>query len=295
MQHIKIARKWRQYFYRYLWSYMPRRYRPSDVALSVLIPLAVKDLENVKLAIDSIRINLMHPIDQIVVVGQNDQRIQTWCENENLVYLNEEDILPTEILNLNFKINGKNNNGWIRQQIIKLSAFQFMQADIILVHDADTIFVRPISFFDKQHRQILFTSDEYIKNYHIMTDLLIGPLKRYRRSFIAHGMVFQRDWMESLQQKIATYCKTSWISAILNRIEGFPDASLSEYELYGNYIVNEYNDHITIKYWYNYQIMTKSLLNIDMIREKYRRFNSVSHHIRPNHVKRRKRFFNRGS
>jgi len=233
---------------RHIWSHVPRKFNKSSLSISVLIPLAAKDIDNAALSVKSVKECLLHPIDQIIIVGQNDKRIEEFCKSNNLKYINEEDILPTEILELKTEVNRKNNNGWIRQQLIKLNAFDYVDAENILVHDADTIFVRPISFIDDRKRQILFSSDEYIENYHKMTRHLIGPINRYPRSFIAHGMLFQRDLMRSLHQKIYSHCQLNINSAVAFYYEKMDGASLSEYELYGNYLFNFHKDRLNIKY-----------------------------------------------
>ena len=282
---IKIPRKLRQAFFQYIWSFLPRHFAPSDVPLSVLIPLAVKDIEQAGLALQSIRTCLSHPIEHIYIVGQNDDRIRAFCTQNAVIYLNEEDILPESIINLTYEVGGKSQNGWIRQQIIKLTAFAFINAETILVHDADTVLIRPISFLDKNHRQLLFTSDEYLASYHRMTEKLIGPTRRYPRSFIAHGMLFQRDVMDDLHRFIRSQGRMEVHEAVIAYLDQSKGLALSEYELYGNYLYNHHKARIYLRYWYNYQITRPTAMDLTSLQRKFGRFNSVSRHIRPNHVK----------
>jgi Family of unknown function (DUF6492) len=269
-------------------SHLPRSFHESDVPVSVLIPLAEKDLVNAGLAIDSIRKNLRHPIEQIIIVGQNSAKISEFCAAMNVVYINEENILGPRILDLKFEINGKNNSGWIRQQIIKLTAFNYVNANNILLHDADTVFVRPLSFFNEEKRQLLFTSDEYMKSYHRMTVKLLGPISRYRRSFIAHGMLFQRDLWIDLVKSIELHCKTDFVTAIISVMASDKAAVLSEYELYGNFLYNHHPDRYYLRYWFNFQLLHHHTDNLELLMKKYTKYNSVSHHIRPHHIKRKK-------
>ncbi len=282
---IKVPRKLRQAFFHYVWSFKPRSFSPSNVPVSVLIPLAAKDLEQAALALQSIRKFVSHPIENIYIVGQNDDQIRSFCHQNATIYINEEDILPESIKNLTYEIAGKSQNGWIRQQIIKLTSFAYIDAKTILVHDADTIFVRPISFMDKDERQLLFTSDEYLKSYHRMTEKLLGPTPRYPRSFIAHGMLFQRDLMAALHNTIQINCGMGLVDAVITHLALNDGAALSEYEVYGNYLYSHFRDRIYLTYWFNYQITHPIAMNFDVLTRRFARFNSVSRHIRPNHRK----------
>ena len=288
LMKIKVPRKIKQYFMKYVWAHIPRKFHESKKSVSVLIPLAVKDLHNVAITIQSIKKNLLHPIDEIIIVGQSDKKISNFCRLNNLKYINEEDILSKNILEINLAQNGQIINGWIKQQLIKLNAFNYIDAENILVHDADTIFVRPISFINEDNKQILYISDEYIKNYHEMTNELIGPLKRYKRSFIAHDMLFQRDLMNNIHKKIFDKHKLNLDEAVIFVYNTNLQASLSEYELYGNYLDNFHKDRFIKKYWFNHQITKNIVLDTEYIEKKYSRFNTVSYHIRPNHKKRKR-------
>ncbi len=242
------------------------------------MPLAVKDIDNARLALASLRRHVLHPVENIVVAGQDHQDIRDFCADESIRYINENDVLPDRVKNLSYTLRGVNMNGWIRQQVLKLTAFHYLSATHILVYDSDTMLVRDISFFEG-NKQIFFLSDEYNKNYHAMTQRLIGPIVRHPRSFVSHFMMLQRDLVVALENQIEHHMGMGMVEAILARLDRSVYSSLSEFELYGNYVHTFAPERMTTRYWYNVKIKAGNGLTLEQVRAENSRFNSVSAHI----------------
>ena len=242
------------------------------------MPLALKDLYRAEISLASIRRHVRHPIDNIVVVGQDKAEIRAFCSEHSMTYINENDVLPLAMIDYNYRTYGQSKpTTFVLQQLIKLSAFDFMDADNVLVHDADTYFMRDVAFFVGD-RQILFVSDEYTKSYERLLLEFIGPIKRYHRSFVAHSMIFQRRLVERLNHKVRNIRGRNVIDAILENIEIADRGGLSEYELYGNFLNSFHSEDFVTRYWYNRKIPPDTMLPLAQLEELFWNMNSVSAH-----------------
>lgn len=239
--------------------------------------MAEKDLALAPRCIAHLQRYLLHPIDSIVVAGQKSRRLADFCREHGYVYIDENDVLPEHIKSLEYRADGRNRNGWIRQQTLKLGAFDFLPGDLVFACDSDTVFLRPFSMLDGD-RQVLFEADEYIDSYHDMSERLLGPHPRHRWSFVAHCMLFQRDVMTALLRDIEQRHTSTWTQAIVTCLDRSIGPGLSEFELYGNYLVDRFPDRFVGRYWYNCKRELRrdgALLDAGAMR----RFNSVSDHV----------------
>ena len=261
--------------YRYCLSYFPRRFPPSDTPLSVVIPLAAKDIQRAVIAVRSIRRHVKHPIDRILIVGQDHDDIRRFCAAEHLIYINENDILPAAVLA--GADNATKPIGWVRQQLIKLSVFEFTSADNVLVHDSDTYLLRDVAFCCGK-RQLLFVADEYTKRYETLLFDFLGPITRYRRSFVAHSMLLQRGLLDSLNRHVVAQTGMSLIDAILHNIELANAGNLSEFEVYGNFLHSFHRGAFETRYWHNRKIAADNRLSLEQLEARFPRANSVSAH-----------------
>ena len=275
---LKIPRQLRRRFHSWVWAYVPRSYPASSRPVSIVMPLAVKDIEKATRSIAALRLHLRHPIAEIVVPGQDHDDLRAFCARAGVRYVNEKDVLPRSVLDFDYAIGALNMNGWIRQQMLKLLAFGYVEADSILVFDADTFLVRDLSFFEDD-RQLLFVADEYTQGYHALTEALLGPLQRHPRSFVAHFMLFQRDLMAAMQAEVERRCGLPFVEAALANIDRSRTDGMSEYEIYGNFLHSRHPGRFATRYWYNVKVDPGNLESLAQLRAKYGRFNSVSAHL----------------
>lgn len=274
---IVIPRLIRKRFHKRIWCYVPRTFERSDKPLTVLIPLAAKDVQRARLAIESIRRHVLHPLTDIVIAGQDSEVIRDLCRELRVRYINEDDVLPPNVKAPRFNGDGPLRvRGWVRQQLLKLTCFDYLDAENVLVFDADTYLVRDLAFFAGD-RQILFLSDEYTKKYEYLLRFLLGPIKRHPRSFIAHFMLFQRDVMKGLNERINQTCGMTLPDAVLAKLEQ-ANKNLSEYEIYGNYMYNFEPNRFVVRYWYNQNLPASWRRDLSAIEARYRHMNSVSDH-----------------
>lgn len=127
---------------------------------------------------------------------------------------------------------------WIMQQIIKLNCDKFMSGQVLIV-DADLVFLKPISILEE--KLLLYTSIEYDKEYYNMIKSLTGinQMTKLNQSFITDFALFNTNVLKMLHADIENFTKQPWKEAIQTRLL-IPGYNLSEYELYGNYLLARY-------------------------------------------------------
>lgn len=274
----KIERKAWLALNKYVLFYLPRTYQPSSEPCTLVMPLAVKDLAHAQATLDAWTKHLQHPLAEIVVVGQDDRRIAHFAARCGARYINEEDVLSPAVKSFGYVYQGRSRNGWIRQQILKLMADTFTHSKDILVADSDTHPVRPISF-RRNGRPILFVTHDFTPTYYACMQRLLPDLTLYRRSFVAHCMLFERGVLQQLRSELEQHAGRPWDEAILNAIDKSVDASFSEFELYGNYVYNRMPHLFAPEYWFNCRLRQTDPGQALGVQAGHARYNFISRHI----------------
>jgi hypothetical protein len=264
--------------HRHVLSHLPRSYERSTRSVTLVMPLAVKDLPHAERSIAAWREHLLHPIDEVLLLGQSSPAISALAQKCEARYIDENEILPQAARDFTYPSPRGNLNGWVRQQLLKLSADTVASGENFLIVDSDTRPLRPIPF-ERGGNPILFTSDEYIITYHRCTQRLLGPLRLYPRSFIAHCMLFERDVLEAMKNAIEARTGRPWIDAILQAIDIREHYGFADYETYGTYVYNRYPERFQAEYWYNKKMNAPPNQDFDSTRVATR-FNFTSRHIR---------------
>ena len=84
--------------------------------------------------------------------------------------------------------------GWYLQQFLKLSALQKFNQEPVIIWDADSVALNPISFFRPDGGIEIYTSDEYHLPYFELIDRLLRMDKRVPFSFIAQCLPVPAGW-----------------------------------------------------------------------------------------------------
>ncbi len=274
----RTLRRFDMALHRHVLSYLPRTYQRSTWPVTLVMPLAVKDLPHAKASIAAWRAHLLHPIQEVLLLGQSSAEIAALAKTSGARYIDETEILPRSARDFVYPSVRGSLNGWIRQQLLKLSADDVATGDRFLIVDSDTRPLRPIAF-ERDGKPILFTSDEYIETYHRCAARLLGPVKLYPRSFIAHCMLFERDVLAALKRDIAARAGQPWIDAVLSAIDVREHYGFADYETYGTYVYNRYPERFQVEYWYNRKMNAPPNQDFDSALVPAR-FNFTSRHIR---------------
>lgn len=222
----------------------------SEVPIDVFIPVSVKDIHHLTQVIDGINKFVKHPINKIFVAANPEQSILNICDSLKLSFIDEKMVLGYDKTTIKYLVNGVDRSGWLFQQLLKLGADKVVEMDNFLIIDADTIFVKPKVFFHNR-KVILDHSTERHMPYHITYKKILHNNTTSLLSFITHYMMFNKEFLNNLKTKIEIIHKKSWDQAILDNVDYNDESGFSEYELYGNYLLNSEKTKIKREYCFN--------------------------------------------
>ena len=259
-------------------SRLPRRYPRSDKPLAIMIPLAEKDLARVARAVESLRRHVLHPISEIVIAGQDSDSIRAFCAASGLRYVCENDVLPAWVNEPRLTPDGALRvRGWVRQQLLKLTVFDWIDAPNVLVHDADNCLLHDVSYFEGE-RQVLYLSDEYTRRYQPLLDEALGPFSRFHRSYVTHFMLLQRDLVRELNGHVMRQQGAGVSDFIASRLDMAHGFMLSEFELYGNFLNSFHPGRFVTRYWFGRNASDDRDVSLAHLRSRYPGMNFVATH-----------------
>lgn len=219
----------------------------SQEELSVVMPLHPKDLWIAKHAVRYARKFIAHPITEILILSPADPEIAKWVKEEGLRWIPEERYCPMSIAEIREALpdHAKNRDKWIFQQLLKLSADQFVRGENFLLLDGDTLLLKKKLFKKEEQRWIDFSHERnklYLKAFRSLTGL-----KHYSRvSFVCHHLFVEKTILAELKKQIESQSGVAWFTAIVELANRpvwserdktvFPFNYFSEYETYANWV-----------------------------------------------------------
>ena len=245
--------------------------------IDVLIPVIEKDLEVVSYVIDGIRKFVMHPIGDIYIAAPESATIKELCQRKGCKFIFEDSVLPLDQKDLY-------GEGWMLQQLIKLSADGIGSNDHFLIVDADTIMIAPHVFM-LEDKTIFYCDDLYWD-----CKPVFDHFKRLTRlqpvahvSLINHYMFFSRTYLSELKQWIESIHGKPWFQAIVDVVDRNSSVPFSEYETYGNFMLNKFRDRVILARAKNLDLRYgdfKDFHTFDL-KELAKHHNTISFHHRP--------------
>lgn len=240
----------RRFYYRYVRRYAPLSKHSTPVdqnrELTVVIPAAEKDAQVLKHCLESARKMIRHRLAGILVIAPESDLLRQITREAGETFILEDAFLPRKPSELNCR-------GWLLQQFIKLNAAFHVSTTDYLVLDADTVFLRPQTFF-RSNKTILRYSDQYELLYNRSLQIIFGHTKRFPVSFVTHHMMLNVDMVKNLLDFIESRYRLPWYEYILTVIDRghHHPISFSEYETYGNFIVSQpgWRKQFRVEYWY---------------------------------------------
>ena len=236
--------------------------KASEVPVTILMPIHPKDLWIAGHSIDSLRKNLLHPIEEILIVSKKDPEIQDWCAAEDLKWIDESQIFDWTVERIGKALPdwARSRDGWLFQQLLKFSVNKFSTADSFLIVDADTLLLKKKTFhldgkvrLDYSHERNLL----YLQTY----KELLGQKPSSWVSFVTHHVFMEKKVLQELKSEIEKYTGKPWEQAIIEMASSdiWSDAQkkvspfnyFSEYETYGNFC-KSYYEEVKSNYFWNY-------------------------------------------
>lgn len=185
-------------------------------------------------------------IKNIYIVGSEDPKI------EDTIFINENEIKNFCSLKEIKTTWNKNNpnvsyrSGWLFQQFLKLGANEYIPSlsENYLICDSDIIIVN--NPYQNIEEGIYAYSKAYCGQYHV-------PYKeQYKKmmkkedlakfSFINHHMIFNKTCVEKLKKYISETNNLNWDQSILNTLNWNEKSNFSEYDLYGNWMYENFSN-----------------------------------------------------
>lgn len=247
----------------------------SSTPIFVLILVVEKDILLLQKCVEGVKENCLNPIQKIVIVSSNSEKIKSICSSKNVDWLDEKLLEPVSKEFIFNHYKNEKKNSWIYQQFLKLNIDTLFPNANCLIIDVDTILLQKQCFISND-KYILKTADEYHIFYRRVNQKLLDTKKIKWQSFIAHHQIISTLHLTLLKQKISHNSKENIWKILLNEI-AINNGWFSEYELYGNYMNLFHKDKIELYYWNNYNSknVKANKLNIEKISKKY---SSVSLH-----------------
>lgn len=247
--------------------------KASDEAIDVVIPIIPKDLDIFPLCLDGIRENVANKIENIYIVGPRNERIINYCNQEKLIFVDENDVLGFSVKEVNFVTDGGvDRSGWMFQQFLKLSGNIGTCRHFVTI-DSDHILINKHVFLTNEDKYVFYRSSEFNLSYYLFNNILLKKNKLPLLSYVAHKMIFDKQELEILKSFIEKSTNNKWYNGILQMIDRKVSSPFSEFELYGTFV--NPNKYISV-YWNEKTLLRDEINTLDNLKEKYNKYLSVT-------------------
>lgn len=229
----------------------------SEVPIDVVIPVIEKDAATLVLTIESVRANILQPIKNIYFIAPESKILRQIATEKNCIFVLEDGVLPVFSKNTQRK-------GWIKQQYLKLNSDTVATCEHFLIIDADTLLIRPQIFVTKDKEVLNILHDYWFKRKQ-MVKIALGFNKFHNLDFTSHHMLFSKTKIHALKQHLQNMHGKPWQDA-LDSLD-IPEGSFSEYELYGNFVAQRFEDQVELVLGCNIIFPRNGLSNVDKARD----------------------------
>ena len=211
--------------------------------IDVIIPCADIDTPLLYKSVPMVRENVSDGVNNIYIVGTG--MLLDISKDLDCKYVNELEFMGFSKHCIN--VSNKTRQGWVYQQLIKLSSDKISETDDFLICDADHILLKPHRFIEGG-KYNFHMEEEYHTPYFTTMERLLGNdfTKTAEGSFICDKMIFNKDILNELKHDIEIHCGSNWINAILNTYPRREFCGLSEFELYGTYILKKHPEKVNM-------------------------------------------------
>jgi len=176
-----------------------------------------------------------------------------------------ENEFPFQWKDIAQRLSPSKRNGWYLQQLLKIYAGIVIPnltgepMDRYLIIDADTVFLRPVSFIDAEDRCLYNWSGEDEVQYMDHMKRLHPELGRtvLGKSGICHHMMIETAFMQELMEKVERHAgdgKFFW-EIFLEKVDPmhYEGSGASEYEIYFHYVFRFHPESVALRglHWAN--------------------------------------------
>ena len=200
----------------------------------IVIPLGPNDINFINKVVEECIKNIN--FRNIYIVSKKDPGVGIWIS---------ENLFPFKLEEINFR---EDRRGWYFQQLIKLYAGNIIEGilDNYLVIDADTIFLRPVTFIDSSGVFLFNTGTEYHQAYFTHMNKIHPSMKKtHPCSGICHHMMFNKQLLNEMFNFLSPN-EPFWVT-FMKHVDQTQHSGASEYEIYFTYLNLYHKESIKIR------------------------------------------------
>lgn len=173
---------------------------------------------------------------------------QYGIDTTNFDYVNDSEILQRYPEVEHWMFEGDYRGPWLRQQAIKLSYLDYLDYDVILMHDPDTFMVKPYRCWDGQQLNMLVLANTEHGSYNGVLESVLGMPRQTPHCFVTELVpTLKEDWI-TLRNTLEQRHSQHFLDAIIDHVPGKPTVPpwgngnlikwFSEYEFLGNWTMS---------------------------------------------------------
>jgi len=226
--------------------------KQSDVPIEVCLLTIDKDFHMLKNCLDGIRKHVKHPITKISIVSRPNEWLSDFCRENGCVFVDETSVLgygPEKLASPD-KENTKGREGFLFQQLLKLGFDKICEQEHYIVVDTDTVFLKPRLYKFNEITIFEYTDERHIPIQNAYKKLMGVPFS-FKKSFVAHTMLFEKSMLSEMKSFIEDKHKISWDDAIIFTGDYSSGSPFSEFEIYGNFFMRFHRANMKVFYWLN--------------------------------------------
>lgn len=227
---------------------------PQD-PIDVVIVSHPKDKDTLDLVIEGIKTNCSEVRRVIVVSSEPLTPKAEWFNEANYPFTKDEINLQIGRGDVNVgkrfiaQYGRGRGIGWYYQQLLKLYA-SYVIPDIssnVLVIDADTVFLNPVSFTNESGGGLFCIADKIKDRYINHAKRLVPGYKRANPKYfsVCHHMLFQRMILDDLFTLVEQHHGTEFWKAFCNCVD-LHEGGASEYEIYYSFAFSK-TDQVEVR------------------------------------------------
>ena len=218
--------------------------------IDVVIPLVEKDILYFERCVQALKRYSLNPIRNIYIVSPFSDKINKIVENNNnLIFIHEDKVTKITSDEISSIIESSKMVGWLKQQLVKLNIDTIDGIlPYTLVIDSDTILCKEQCFIYGQ-KIVLKYSDEFHLKYKLANGWLLNKFSYSFLSYISHHQIFNIYHLKELRNHVESNTRLTFNLAFLESYKRY--TLVSEYELYGQFVLMKYPSIYVLIYWFN--------------------------------------------
>lgn len=251
---------------------------PSDTKIDLVIPTVSKDFDLLQEVLKAAKKNIVQPINKIFIVSRKDLTIEKFCSDNGYVFVDELSVLGYGKDAITYMVGNVNRNGWMFQQLLKLSGEKFVEMENYFVVDSDTILIRPHSLIENG-AWTFFQNEEWNQPYFDSFKTLLGYDAPTTLSYTSHMMIFNTDNLRRMKKELEEKHGISWDKAYVSTASPTEPSCISDYDTYANWVLYNLPGKVKNRVFYNKGLSRDYFASWEELAKKYgRKYNSLSFH-----------------